>query len=108
MVALVKVIVSMVWAIVIAVNLTMGVAWHRFLAFFNIYFKREADGGVALGALKPMMSGGQPLDFEKADPEKDDVRRRQDRGLLLEGLAGLFHLHRMRPMPVAVPGLEHR
>ena len=31
----------MVWAIVIARNLSMGVAWHRFLAFFNIYFKRE-------------------------------------------------------------------
>ena len=44
MVALVKVIISMVWAIVIARNLSMGVAWHRFLAFFNIYFKREDDG----------------------------------------------------------------
>ena len=70
-IALIKVIVSMVWAIVVARNLTMGVAWHRFLAFFNIYFKRHADGGVALGALKPMMSGGAPLDFEKADPEVD-------------------------------------
>ena len=48
-VALVKVIVSMVWAIVIARNLTMGVAWHRFLAFFNIYFKRADDGATALG-----------------------------------------------------------
>jgi Fe-S oxidoreductase len=70
-VALVKVIISMVWAIVIARNLTMGVAWHRFLAFFNIYFKREDSGRTALGALLPMMSGGVPLDFEKADPEKD-------------------------------------
>ena len=24
-----------------------------------------------MGALRPMMSGGVPLDFEKADPEKD-------------------------------------
>jgi len=70
-VALVKVIISMVWAIVIARNLTMGVAWHRFLAFFNIYFKREESGRQALGALRPMMSGGVPLDFEKADPEVD-------------------------------------
>ncbi|HEY8371633.1 MAG TPA: (Fe-S)-binding protein [Pseudonocardiaceae bacterium] len=69
--AALKVLVSMSWAIVIARNITMGVAWHRFTAFFNIYFKREADGGVALGALKPMMSGGKPLDFEEADPEKD-------------------------------------
>ena len=69
--ALIKVIVSMVWAIVISQRLTMGVAWHRFLAFFNIYFKREDSGRTALGALRPMMSGGEPLDFEKADPEKD-------------------------------------
>ena len=74
-IALIKVIVSMVWAIVIARNLKMGVAWHRFLAFVNIYFKRSGSalspGGTALGALKPMMSGGAPVDFEKADPETD-------------------------------------
>ncbi len=70
-VALIKVIISMGWAIVVSRNLTMGVAWHRFLAFFNIYFKREDSGRTALGALKPMMSGGAPLDFEKADPEVD-------------------------------------
>ena len=70
-VALIKVIISMVWAIVISRNLTMGVAWHRFLAFFNIYFKREESGGVALGALRPIMSDGKPLNFEEADPEKD-------------------------------------
>jgi Fe-S oxidoreductase len=70
-IAAIKVAVSMAWAIVIARNLTMGVAWHRFLAFFNIYFKREPDGRVALGALKPMMSNGLPLNLEEADPEKD-------------------------------------
>ena len=70
-IALIKVIISMGWAIVISRNLTMGVAWHRFLAFFNIYFKREETGRTALGALRPMMSGGIPLDFEKADPEVD-------------------------------------
>ncbi len=70
-VAAIKVMLSMGWAIVIARNLTMGVAWHRFTAFFNIYFKREVSGKVALGALKPMMSGGHVLDFEKADPETD-------------------------------------
>ncbi|WHT19321.1 (Fe-S)-binding protein [Crossiella sp. CA-258035] len=69
--AMLKILISATWAITIARNLNMGVAWHRFTAFFNIYFKREADGGVALGAAKPMMSGGKPLDFEEADPEKD-------------------------------------
>ena len=71
LVAFVKVAVSMAWAVVIARNLTMGVAWHRFTAFFNIFFKREESGRVALGALKPMMSGGAVLDLEKADPETD-------------------------------------
>ncbi len=71
-VAFVKVAISMAWAIIVSRNLTMGVAWHRFTAFFNIYFKREPVANKpALGALKPMMSGGAPLDFEKADPEVD-------------------------------------
>ncbi|KAA2248435.1 (Fe-S)-binding protein [Solihabitans fulvus] len=69
--ALIKLLSGMVWLLVVGRTLTMGVAWHRFSAFFNIYFKREDDGDVALGALKPMMSGGKPLDFEEADPEKD-------------------------------------
>ncbi len=34
-------------------------------------------------------------------------RRGQGRGLLVEGSAGLLHLHRMRPLPVSVPGLAH-
>ncbi|MEU4214247.1 (Fe-S)-binding protein [Actinoplanes sp. NPDC026623] len=71
--ALVKILISMSWLITISLNVTMGVAWHRFLAFFNIYFKRspEKPAGSGLGALRPMMSQGKPLDFEEADPEKD-------------------------------------
>ncbi len=72
LIAMLKIIVSMTWVIVIASNITMGVAWHRFLAFFNIYFKRKPGGaGSGLGGLRPMMSDGKPLDFEEADPEKD-------------------------------------
>ncbi|SDT73442.1 (Fe-S)-binding protein [Actinoplanes derwentensis] len=71
--ALIKILISMSWLITISLNPTMGVAWHRFLAFFNIYFKTspEKPAGSGLGALKPMMSNGKPLDFEEADPEKD-------------------------------------
>ncbi|MGW9309148.1 (Fe-S)-binding protein [Saccharomonospora azurea] len=69
--ALLKLLSGMIWLMVVGRTLTMGIAWHRFSAFFNIYFKREDDGGVALGALKPMMSDGKPLDFEEADPETD-------------------------------------
>jgi len=69
-VAALKIVVSMTWFIVIASNLTMGVAWHRFLAFFNIYFKRNIDK-PALGALPQMLSKGKPINF--GDPAEDDV-----------------------------------
>ncbi|GIJ27741.1 Fe-S oxidoreductase [Micromonospora qiuiae] len=70
--ALIKIAISMTWLIVISLNVTMGVAWHRFLAFPNIFFKREPGAaGSGLGALRPMMSDGKPLDFEEADPESD-------------------------------------
>ncbi|WP_433345993.1 (Fe-S)-binding protein [Micromonospora sp. CA-111912] len=70
--AVIKIAISMTWLIVIALNVTMGVAWHRFLAFFNIFFKRNpGQAGSGLGALRPMMSEGKPLDFEEADPESD-------------------------------------
>jgi Fe-S oxidoreductase len=69
-IAALKIIISMVWFIVIATNLTMGVAWHRFLAFFNIYYKRNISE-PALGALPEMISKGKPVNFE--DPAEDDV-----------------------------------
>ena len=69
--AAVKVLSATIWLIVIALTPTMGVAWHRFTAFPNIYFKREDSGRKALGAVKPMMSDGKPLDFEEADPDTD-------------------------------------
>ncbi|KJR00672.1 (Fe-S)-binding protein, partial [Gordonia sihwensis] len=69
--AVVKLMSGMVWLAVVGLNIDWGVAWHRFAAFFNIYFKRESDGGVALGAAKPMMSQGKVLDMETADPDVD-------------------------------------
>jgi Fe-S oxidoreductase len=70
-VATAKIVISMTWFIVIASNLTMGIAWHRFLAFFNIYYKRNSDGSASLGALPEMLSKGKPINFE--DPAEDDV-----------------------------------
>src|SRR6185312_5274897 len=66
LVAMVKIIISMTWAIVIARNITMGVAWHRFSAWFNIWFKRD-PGKTSLGRLDPIMVDGQPLDFEQLE-----------------------------------------
>ncbi len=69
--AFAKIAVSMVWFIVIAFNLTMGIAWHRFLAFFNLYFKRNPTSENALGPLPEMLSHGAPINFE--DPKEEDV-----------------------------------
>jgi Fe-S oxidoreductase len=69
-VATAKIVISMAWFILIASDFTMGIAWHRFLAFFNIYFKRNIDQ-PALGALPEMLSKGKPVNFE--DPAEDDV-----------------------------------
>ncbi|MER5471760.1 (Fe-S)-binding protein [Streptomyces sp. NPDC002685] len=69
--AMIKLGVTMTWAITVGLNTNMGVAWHRFLAFPNIWFKRNAKGETALGELLPMTSGGKAIDF--TDPGEDDV-----------------------------------
>ncbi|MBV7708156.1 (Fe-S)-binding protein [Nocardia nova] len=69
--AFVKLMSGMAFLWFLGRNVTWGVITHRFSAFFNIYFKREADGTVALGAAKPMMSNGKPIDMETADPDND-------------------------------------
>ena len=71
LIAAIKILVSMLWFIVIAINLTMGVAWHRFLAPFNIFFKRNISSQPALGPLPEMISHGAPINFE--DPKEDDI-----------------------------------
>ncbi|MGW8487009.1 (Fe-S)-binding protein [Streptomyces sp. NPDC055886] len=69
--AMIKLGTTMIWAITVGLNTNMGVAWHRFLGFPNIWFKRNADGDVALGALQPMTTGGKEIDWE--DPADDAV-----------------------------------
>ncbi|MFD3511093.1 heterodisulfide reductase-related iron-sulfur binding cluster [Nocardia sp. NPDC058666] len=71
--AFVKLMSGMAFLYLVGRNITWGVAWHRFSAFFNIYFKREADGSVALGAAAPMMSHGKVLTIENVDPEVDSL-----------------------------------
>src|SRR3954468_18732962 len=73
LVALVKILVSMAWFVTIALQPTMGVAWHRFLAFPNIWFKRhpgrDPERGLtpSLGEVQPIRVNGEVLDFEKVD-----------------------------------------
>ena len=73
LVAMLKIVISMIWMIVLSQNVTMGVAWHRFTAWFNIWFKRESSGRTALGGLQPMMVGGKPIDFENFDELDEDT-----------------------------------
>jgi hypothetical protein len=70
-IAAIKIVISMTWVIVISRQLTMGVAWHRFTAWVNIWFKRDPER-PSLGALQPIMVDGKPLDFaeiEDLDPD---------------------------------------
>ena len=71
--AFIKLMSGMIWLYIVGRNITWGVAWHRFSAFFNIYFKREDDGGVALGAAKPMTSKGIALTMDNVDPDTDTL-----------------------------------
>ena len=73
MVAAVKILISFAWMITISVTPTMGVAWHRFLAFVNIWTKRHADGRTSLGALQPIKVGGHPIDFEQIEELDEDA-----------------------------------
>ncbi|MFD6464125.1 Fe-S oxidoreductase, partial [Streptomyces roseolus] len=65
--ALIKLLSGALFLFLVGRNITWGVAWHRFSAFPNIYFKREDDGGVALGAVKPLMIDGKPVDLEAVE-----------------------------------------
>src|SRR5699024_7147736 len=71
--ALIKLLSGMVWLFIVGQNITWGVAWHRFMAFFNIFLKRNSDGRNALGAAKPMTSQGRILTMENADPDTDNI-----------------------------------
>jgi Fe-S oxidoreductase len=73
LVALVKILISMTWMTVISLTPTMGVAWHRFLAFVNIWAKRNADGRTALGALEPITVDGKPVSFEDVEELGEDA-----------------------------------
>ncbi len=73
LVAMIKIVISFTWMIVISLHTTMGVAWHRFTAWPNIWFKRHADGTLSLGGLQPIMAGGVPIDFENLDDIDEDT-----------------------------------
>ena len=67
-VATIKVVISMSWFVVVGLQPSMGVAWHRFLAFVNLYARRDADGSKSLGPVRPLLlPDGEPLTAETMD-----------------------------------------
>jgi len=73
-VATVKILVSMSWFVVVGLQPTMGVAWHRFLAIVNVYARREPYGRTALGPLQPLTSQHGPVDADALEDLPDDAR----------------------------------
>jgi Fe-S oxidoreductase len=69
--ALAKILVSYAWMVVVAATPTMGVAWHRFLAFVSLWTGQNPSGAPALGPLDPLVVDGQPIDLQ--DPETDEA-----------------------------------
>jgi Fe-S oxidoreductase len=73
LVAAAKIVISMAWFVVLGLDTTMGVAWHRFTVWPNVWFKREASGAPALGALPPVRAGGEQVDFDDLDALDEDA-----------------------------------
>lgn len=74
-VALVKILVSNAWFVMVGLLPTMGVAWHRFLAIVNVYARRFPDGKPALGPLVPLRdAAGEPLDLTAVEDLPEDAR----------------------------------
>ena len=72
--ALVKILTSMTWMVVVGRRPAMGVSWHRFLAVVNVWARREVDGSPALGPVPPVRAAGKPVDFEALDDLPEDAR----------------------------------
>ncbi len=72
-VAALKIVISMAWFVVLGLNRTMGVAWHRFTVWPNVWFKRKSSGKPALGAILPIVVDGKPVDFADLDELDEDA-----------------------------------
>ena len=107
---MIKILISFTWMIVISLNTDDGrglAPLHRVLQHLL-----QAQGRRRYGARRPAADHGR----RRADRLREHrgprrgrrARRRQGRGLRLEGHPRLHLLHRVRPLPEPVPGLEHR
>lgn len=72
-VALAKILTSMLWMVVVGTRPAMGVSWHRFLAVANVWARRELDGSPALGPVPPVRAGGKVVDFADLEDLPEDA-----------------------------------
>ncbi|MDO5700095.1 MAG: heterodisulfide reductase-related iron-sulfur binding cluster [Bowdeniella nasicola] len=73
LVALAKILISNAWFVVVGLQPTMGVAWHRFLALANVYARRRLDGSSALGPLHPLIVDGTAFTPESIEEMDEDA-----------------------------------
>ncbi len=72
--ATVKVLVSMSWFVVVGLQPTMGVAWHRFLAVVTLYTKRYPGRTASLGPALPVLGPtGDAVDLTAVDDLPEDL-----------------------------------
>lgn len=72
--AIIKLVLSLSWLVVIGLVPSMGVAWHRFLALINVYAKTNVDGSKALGPLPDLLVDGKPLRLDMIEEMEGDER----------------------------------
>ena len=67
-IATVKIVCSMAWFVIVGLQPTMGVAWHRFLAVLTLYTKRYPGRTASLGPAEPVRGPtGEPVDLTSLD-----------------------------------------
>ncbi|HEY0119666.1 MAG TPA: (Fe-S)-binding protein [Cellulomonas sp.] len=73
-VATVKILCSMAWFVVVGLQPTMGVAWHRFLAVVTLYTKRYPGRTASLGPAEPLRGAtGEAVDLLALDDLPEDL-----------------------------------
>ncbi len=67
----IKIVISMLWFTTVSFYTSMGIAWHRFLGFINLYATRKI--GKALGALENIVVNDEVLTEETVENLDEDA-----------------------------------
>ena len=109
-VAAVKILISFAWMITIALQPTMGVAWHRFLASSTSGSSATPTAAPRSARCSRSRSTAQPIDFENIEDLDEDaalgVGKVED--FTWKGLLDFTTCTECGRCQSPVPGLEHR